>query len=101
MTDFDRIIDRVADAIAERVAERMRVDIVKACTRAPDTDNRLNTPDAARYLGVASKTLEIWRIKGGGPAFVKMGARVSYRQSDLDQYIAERVCTSTAGKVKS
>jgi hypothetical protein len=49
---------------------------------------------AAAYLGVARKTLSNWRALGEGPPYVRLGksgARIVYRVSDLDQYLAERL----------
>ncbi len=37
---------------------------------------RLNTQEAAAYLGVRPNTLEVWRCKHKGPRYAKMGARV-------------------------
>jgi hypothetical protein len=49
---------------------------------------------AAAYIGVAPKTLSNWRALGEGPPYVRLGkshARIVYRVSDLDQYLADRV----------
>lgn len=45
------------------------------------------TTEAAKYLGLAKSTLEAWRVRGGGPAFLKYGNKaVRYRQADLDAF---------------
>lgn len=36
-----------------------------------------------------------WRWNGSGPAFIKMGAKVIYRQSDVEAWIASNVRTCT------
>ena len=41
-------------------------------------------------------TLETLRIRGGGPAFVKLGARVVYQREDLDRWLAEHKRKSTS-----
>ncbi|TIX48845.1 helix-turn-helix transcriptional regulator [Alteraurantiacibacter aquimixticola] len=53
----------------------------------------LNTRDAADYLGLSSSTLEHWRTTEPmrGPAFVRLGHQVRYRQSDLDEYVNSSV----------
>ena len=63
----------------------------------------VDTPTAARYLGVAVRTLECWRQRGGGPRYIRLapaGNRavraVRYRLADLDRWIAEREVTSTS-----
>lgn len=59
----------------------------------------LKTPDAAKRLGVSEAFLEKHRCSGTGPAFVKLGRAVAYREVDLDQWVAARVRTSTSEQV--
>ncbi len=47
----------------------------------------LNEKEAAEYLNIAVKTLQYWRVAGGGPAFIKMGRLVRYELSTLSAYI--------------
>ena len=42
-------------------------------------------------------TLAHWRSEGRGPAFIKLGARVAYRGSDLNQWLALRTVRPTDG----
>ena len=49
---------------------------------------------ALRKLGSPS-TLAHWRTEGRGPAFIKLGARVAYRGSDLNQWLASRTVRPT------
>jgi hypothetical protein len=65
----------------------------KAVTVLPD--GRMDTKNAARYLGLSEKTLAMMRSAGVGPAFVKRG-RVFYFQDDLDAWIHAGRATSTA-----
>lgn len=53
---------------------------------------------AASFVGISVSSLQKLRVRGGGPAYAKLGARVRYRVSDLENYVAERViaCTSAA-----
>lgn len=61
-----------------------------------DIDPGMSTPEAARYLGVAPNTLEIWRSTGRySLPFEKIGSKVRYRKSALDRWLAERTTTST------
>lgn len=68
---------------------------------ALDTDARLDTEQAAAYLGpnISPKTLQNWRWQGRGPRFLKVGGKVFYRQSDLERFLerCERASTSDAG----
>ena len=53
--------------------------------------------DAADYLGLSPRTLQGLRVKGGGPDYVKIGSRaVRYRLSDLDEFVEDRVQSSTS-----
>jgi excisionase family DNA binding protein len=56
----------------------------------------LTADSAASYLGCSPATLEKWRVKGGGPRFIKMGRLVRYRLHDLDMWVNDRVRSSTA-----
>jgi predicted DNA-binding transcriptional regulator AlpA len=56
----------------------------------------LNERQAAALLSVSHRTLQAWRLRGGGPQYVKVGANVRYRPADLDAWLGERVRTNTA-----
>lgn len=58
-------------------------------------DGRMNTRNAALYLGLSEKTLAMMRSGGTGPAYVKRG-RVFYYQEDLDQWLKAGKVVSTA-----
>ena len=59
-------------------------------------DGRLDTKNAASYLGLSEKTLAMMRCQGTGPRFIKRG-RVFYYQEDLDAWVAQaQRVTSTA-----
>jgi len=60
-----------------------------------------NTKQTAELFGISNRTLESWRISGQGPAFIKMGKLVKYKQSDLDEYLSNqtRANTSSSGRV--
>jgi hypothetical protein len=51
------------------------------------TGSLLTEKVAARLLAVSNRTLQTWRCKGIGPAFVRAGRAVRYRQTDLDAWI--------------
>ena len=48
----------------------------------------LQTSDAAAYLGVSKKFLEICRARGSGPRFTKVKRIVRYRRSALDRWMS-------------
>ena len=61
----------------------------------------MTTPEAAGHLRLAESTLEKLRVTGSGPKFCKLGARVVYRKSNLDEWAAQRICQSTAERPTS
>lgn len=50
----------------------------------------LRTRDAAVYLGLSPGTLEVWRCKGLGPRYSKLGKAVVYDPADLDAFLEAR-----------
>ncbi|MEA4856547.1 MAG: helix-turn-helix transcriptional regulator [Solidesulfovibrio sp. DCME] len=50
----------------------------------------LRTREAAAYLGVSAGTLEVWRCKGRGPRYSKLGKVVVYDPTDLDAFRESR-----------
>jgi predicted DNA-binding transcriptional regulator AlpA len=56
----------------------------------------LNQREAAVVLRLSERTLERFRLTGGGPVFVKAGRRVLYREPDIEEWIASRTRASTS-----
>ena len=56
------------------------------------------TTQAADYLDLKKPTLEVWRCRGYGPTFIKMGKAVRYRKEDLDAFLDSKVRKSTSQK---
>ena len=56
----------------------------------------MDTRRAAACLGLSHRTLEGYRVSGGGPDFNRFGNRVRYRRSDLDVWAAKRRASTTA-----
>ena len=59
--------------------------------------------ETAEYLAINEKTLSKWRIRGGGPPFVKMfrgrrGGCVRYAIKDVDDWMADRRIHHTSEK---
>ncbi len=57
-------------------------------------DGRLDTRNAAKYIGLSEKTMAMQRSAGTGPNFIKRG-RVFYYKEDLDAWLLG------SGRVKS
>lgn len=53
-------------------------------------DRLLDTDETAAICGLSSRTLRTWRSDGSGkgPAFVRVGAAIRYRASDVQTWIA-------------
>lgn len=60
----------------------------------------LDTRGAADFLGVSARTLEGFRVRGGGPRYAKVGGAVRYRLASLEEYLRrqERASTSDPGQ---
>lgn len=56
----------------------------------------LTVGDAARFLGLSSSTLAKLRLRGDGPAYCKLGRRVVYRRSDLEDWLNRHRRRSTS-----
>lgn len=63
---------------------------------SPDKPRLLSTAEAAAQLGLSPGYLKTKRVTGGGPAFVKLGARVSYDPADLDDWVQANKRRSTS-----
>ncbi len=56
--------------------------------------NCLDTQEAAAWLGLSPKTLERYRVNGGGPEFKRLGARVRYLLAEVEAWASARRWTS-------
>jgi hypothetical protein len=54
-------------------------------------DGRMSRKDAARYIGIAEKTMAMWQLqaKKGAPPSVRIAGRRWYFKTDLDQYLRD------------
>lgn len=62
----------------------------------------LSTGETAEALGLKPQTLRVWRIRGGGPRFIRLSAsRVAYDSRDLDEWVRSRAFASTSEETLS
>ncbi len=61
-----------------------------------EAPQRMPTPAAAAYVGLSARTLEKFRITGGGPQFLKPNRRVVYDRDDLDSWLDGKRRRSTS-----
>lgn len=65
-------------------------------THATTINNLLTTKQAAARLGLSPTTMEIWRWRGTGPRFRKLGKAVRYSVEDLDAFVEAASRTNTS-----
>lgn len=61
-----------------------------------DLDRLLHEQAAADLLAISFRTLQAWRVRGGGPRFCKIGRAVRYRRRDLIAWVEEQGRASTS-----
>jgi len=69
--------------------------------RAPDLDELLAEQRAAQLLGLSTRTLQAWRVKGYGPAFIRAGRAVRYRRRDLLDWMDANTVSTHASECRS
>ncbi len=68
-------------------------------TKIGFAEDRMDTAEAAEYIGVAKNTTDNWRSQNsGGPPYYKPGKAVYYTKVDLDTWLAAGKRTNTATK---
>ena len=51
-------------------------------------DGRMNTKNAAMYMGISTGRLAVMRCDGNGPKFIKAGG-IYYFKEDIDSWLIE------------
>jgi len=69
------------------------VSTMQPTSTADDPDTALNENRAAEFLGVSVRTLQAWRVRGGGP---KIGRAVRYQRRELVAFQRTNTISSTA-----
>ena len=60
-------------------------------------DQLLTETEAASFLNYSIYALRNWRVRGGGPQFVKVSRRsIRYRRRDLKLWSVERLRSNTS-----
>ena len=60
-----------------------------------DLDALLTETQAAEFLQVSPRTLQAWRVRGGGPRYQKLGRAVRYQRRALVEWLEARTRRST------
>lgn len=71
----------------------MNTIIAASITNNPDS--ALNENHAALVLGVSVRTLQAWRVRGGGPRYTKIGRSVRYTRGALVAFQQAHTVAST------
>lgn len=61
-----------------------------------DPDALLTEAQAGSFLNLSVRTLQAWRLRGGGPCYVKCGRAVRYRRRNLVEWMDANTTTSTS-----
>jgi hypothetical protein len=67
-----------------------RVKRLEAARPPPQDDQLLTQEQAAVIIGVKPPTLAMWRHKGKGPRYHKVGRSAYYRAADIDSWLNEQ-----------
>lgn len=59
----------------------------------------LTEAQLAQRWAIARKTLQAWRLRGGGPKFVRIGTAIRYMMADVLEYESANKCDSTSSSV--
>jgi len=66
-----------------------------------DGNDTLKEKDAASYIGFKAQTLNKWRSRKRGPAYLRIGGKIRYLRSDLDTFLsASRVDPAATPKLQ-
>lgn len=77
-------------ALLQEIADDVREIKTELNTKQGNPPELLDEGGAADFLGMRPQTLGMWRHKGVGPKYVKVGNAVRYRISDLDAYLEQQ-----------
>jgi len=70
-------------------------------SRDPDyLDCMIDETKAAGFVGYTIRALQNWRVRGGGPKFIKVSGRsIRYRRRDLIEWAESKLCANTSQDV--
>lgn len=65
----------------------------------PAHEHLMSEREAAAFLGLSPRTLQAYRVDGGGPVYRRVGVRkLGYMRSDLLAYLNSRQWSSTSAE---
>ena len=85
--------------MTEAIEQLSPADAARAAVAAIPTHPSalLTEVQTGEVLNLSIRTLQAWRLRGGGPKFVRLSGRaVRYRNGDLAAFIEARTVASTS-----
>ena len=61
-----------------------------------DPNQLMNEKEVADLICITQRALQNWRLRGGGPEYVKIGRSVRYQRRDVMKFIEDRKRKHTA-----
>lgn len=58
----------------------------------------LTEVDAADLLRLSIRTLQSWRARDFGPAFIRAGRAIRYRRNDIIKWVDAQTVSTSAGR---
>ncbi len=72
-------------------------EYARQSSQSASMESVLMETDAAKLLSLSVRTLQRYRVDGGGPAYIQLGERrVGYCHVDLEAWLASRRRASTS-----
>lgn len=76
---LDEMVERISASVMGKIKPLLEVEEKKE-------NRRMSRRGAAAYLGISDRTLDKFS-KSGNIKFIRIGGRVMYEESDLEDYI--------------
>ena len=76
-------------ALLQTIIEELK-DIKDALDANEKPVELVDEVGAAEFLGMRPQTLGMWRHKGTGPTYIKVGNAVRYKMSALAEYLEQQ-----------
>lgn len=76
--------------LLEKILKQLTLIATQMERESKQADKLMTTDETAAYLGVKADTMAIWRHRGTGPRYHKVGSTVRYRLSELEMFLKER-----------
>jgi hypothetical protein len=86
--------------LQNRFANQRKINAMQTPSIAADPDASVDEYLAAAFLGVSVRTLQAWRVRGGGPRYCKLSRSVRYKRRELIAFQNSRTVESTSDKLK-